>query len=283
MNFDAIKATVFGFVSAHIDLFKAAVLGIVEGMTEFLPISSTGHLLLMEHFLGFGDDDFGKSFAILIQLGAILALLSIYFGRLLRLAAGMFTQWAAARFVIGVLLAFLPAAVIGALAHGFIKERLFDVRVVCVMFILGGFVLLWVDRKNLQPRHHDATEFTLPMYLGIGFLQCVAMIPGVSRSGATIVGAMLFGADRRSAAEFSFWLAMPTMIGAFAYELYKSGADLSGANKTVIAVGFVMSFICGWIVVKTFLGYVSRHSFALFAWWRILVGTAGLFALFLSR
>lgn len=283
MNFDAIKASVLGFVTAHIELFKAAVLGIVEGLTEFVPVSSTGHLLLMEHFLGFGDDDFGKSFAILIQLGAILALLTIYFGRLLRLAMGMFTQWAAARFVIGVLLAFIPAAVIGALAHSFIKAKLFDVRVVCVMFILGGFVLLWVDRKNLQARFHDATEFTLPMYLGVGFIQCLAMVPGVSRSGATIVGAMLFGADRRSAAEFSFWLAMPTMIGAFAYELYKSGADFTGANKLVIAVGFVMSFICGWIVVKTFLGYVSRHSFALFAWWRIVIGTAGLFALFLSR
>ena len=283
MNFDAIKAGILGIVTAHLDLFKAAVLGIVEGLTEFLPISSTGHLLLMEHFLGFSDDDFGKSFAILIQLGAILALLSIYFGRLLRLATHMFTEWAAARFVIGVLLAFMPAAVIGALAHGFIKERLFDVRVVCVMFILGGFILLWVDRKNLQPRYHDATEFSLPMYLGIGFIQCLAMVPGVSRSGATIVGAMLFGADRRSAAEFSFWLAMPTMVGAFAYELYKSGADFTGGNKLVVAVGFVMSFICGWIVVKTFLGYVARHSFALFAWWRILVGTAGLFTLFLSR
>jgi undecaprenyl-diphosphatase len=283
MNLDAIKATILGVVSAHLDLFKAATLGIVEGLTEFLPVSSTGHLLLMEHFLGFGDDDFGKSFTILIQLGAILALLSIYFGRLLTLATRMFTEWAAARFVIGVLLAFLPAAVIGALAHGFIKEKLFDVRIVCVMFILGGFVLLWVDRKNLQPRHHDATEFSLPMYLAIGFFQCLAMVPGVSRSGATIVGAMLFGADRRSAAEFSFWLAMPTMIGAFAYELYKSRAEMTGGNTLLIAVGFIMSFICGWIVVKTFLGYVQRHSFALFAWWRILVGTAGLFALFLGR
>ena len=283
MNFDVIKATILGIVSAHLDLFKATVLGIVEGLTEFLPVSSTGHLLLMEHFLGFGDDDFGKSFTILIQLGAILALLSIYFGRLLTLATRMFTEWAAARFVIGVLLAFLPAAVIGALAHGFIKARLFDVRIVCVMFILGGFVLLWVDRKNLQPRYFDATAFSLPMYLAIGFFQTLAMVPGVSRSGATIVGAMLFGADRRSAAEFSFWLAMPTMIGAFAYELYKSRADMTGGNTLVIAVGFIASFICGWIVVKTFLGYVQRHSFAVFAWWRIVVGTAGLFALLLGR
>lgn len=283
MNFDAMMAALAGIITAHIDIVKALVLGIVEGLTEFLPVSSTGHLLLMEHFLGWGDDAFGKSFAILIQLGAILALLTIYFGRLWRLALGMFTSWAAARFVIGVLIAFLPAALVGAFAIGFIKSVLFNVWIVCTMFILGGLVLLWVDRKNLEARYHDATEFTLPMYLGIGIIQCVAMIPGVSRSGATIVGAMLLGADRRSAAEFSFWLAMPTMIGAFAWELYKSHADLGSGNKMVIAVGFAASFVCGWIVVKTFLRYVQRHSFALFAWWRIIVGVAGLAALALGH
>jgi undecaprenyl-diphosphatase len=280
MNFDAIKATVVSFVSAHLDLFKAAILGIVEGLTEFLPVSSTGHLLLMEHFLGWGDDSFGKSFAILIQLGAILALLTIYFGRIWALATSMFTQWAAARFVIGVLLAFLPAAVLGALFGSFVKARLFDVRIVCIMFIIGGFVLLWVDRMNLKPRHFEPTSFSLPMYFAIGVCQCVAMIPGVSRSGATIVGAMLFGADRRSAAEFSFWLAMPTMVGAFAYEAFKSRADLAHGNITMIAVGFIFSFIFGWIVVKTFLRYVQRHTFALFAWWRILLGSAGVYALY---
>jgi len=276
MNFDAIKAAVFGLTSAHLDLIKAAVLGVVEGLTEFLPVSSTGHLLLMEHFLGWGDDSFGKSFAILIQLGAILALLAIYFGRLWALSTSMFTQWAAARFVIGMLLAFLPAAVIGALAHGFIKEKLFDVRIVCMMFILGGFILLWVDRMNLRPRHFEATAFSLPMYFGIGVLQCLAMIPGVSRSGATIVGAMMFGADRRSAAEFSFWLAMPTMVGAFAYEAFKSRADLTSGNTMAIAVGFIFSFIFGWIGVKTFLRYVQRHTFAVFASWRIVIGSAGI-------
>lgn len=265
----------------HLDLIKAAVLGIVEGLTEYLPVSSTGHLLLMEQLFGWGDDSFGKSFAILIQLGAILALLTIYFGRLWGLAKAMFTQWEAARFIIGILLAFLPAAVIGALAYHIIKTYLFDVRIVCVSLVLGGFVLLWVDRLKLNVRYHDATTFTLPMYLGIGIIQCLSMVPGVSRAGATIVGAMLFGADRRSAAEFSFWLAMPTMVGAFAFELYKSRGELAGGNIAVIAVGFVFSFICGWIVVKTFLGYVQRHSFALFAWWRILVGGAGLIALYI--
>ena len=266
-----------------LDLFKALVLGIVEGLTEFLPVSSTGHILLVEHFFGFGDDTFGKSFAILIQLGAILALLSIYFYRLWSLFLGMFKKWEDQRFVIGVLLAFLPAAVIGALALGFIKSVLFDVWIVCVMFIVGGFVLLWIDRMNLKPRYSDAMKFSLPMYLGIGFFQCVSMIPGVSRSGATIVGAMLFGADRRSAAEFSFWLAMPTMVGAFALELYKSRADISSGSLLIIAVGFAASFVCGWIVVKTFLGYVQHHSFALFAWWRIVVGALGLIALMLGQ
>ena len=266
----------------HIDFIKAAVLGIVEGLTEYLPVSSTGHLLLIEHLFGWGDDAFGKSFAILIQLGAILALLSIYFGRLWALAKAMFTQWEAARFVIGVLLAFLPAAVVGALAYRVIKSYLFDVRVVCISLVIGGLILLWVDRMNLKARYYDATSFTLPMYLGIGIIQCISMIPGVSRAGATIVGAMLFGADRRSAAEFSFWLAMPTMVGAFAYEVFKSRGDLAvSGNLMVVAVGFIFSFIFGWIVVKTFLGYVQRHSFALFAWWRILVGGAGLFALYI--
>ena len=281
MILDAMSAPAMHLITAHIDLVKAAVLGMVEGFTEFLPVSSTGHLLLMEHVLGWGDDSFGKSFAVLIQLGAILALLTIYFGRLWALATHMFTQWAAARFVIGVLLAFLPAAIIGALAFQLIKTYLFDVRVVCISLIVGGFILLAVDRMNLKPRFHDSTEFPLWMYLGIGLFQCVSMIPGVSRAGATIVGALLFGSDRRAAAEFSFWLAMPTMVGAFAFEAYKSRADLlHSGDVTTIAVGFVFSFIFGWIVVKTFLGFVQRHSFAVFAWWRILLGSVGIYALY---
>jgi undecaprenyl-diphosphatase len=278
MTVQAIEAA--GLISSHIDLIKAAVLGFVEGLTEYLPVSSTGHLLLMERILGWGDDAFGKSFAILIQLGAILALLSIYFGRLWNLARNMFTQWAAARFVIGVLLAFLPAAVIGALAYHIIKTYLFDVRIVCVSLIIGGFVLLWVDRLDLKPRYHEATGFPLLNYFIIGICQCFSMIPGVSRAGATIVGAMLLGADRRSAAEFSFWLAMPTMVGAFAFEAFQDRHELAHANLTAIAVGFICSFIFGWIVVKTFLGYVQHHTFAVFAWWRIAVGAIGLFAIY---
>ena len=262
-----------------LDLIKAAFLGIVEGLTEFLPVSSTGHLLLVGHFLGFDDEAFGKSFDVLIQLGAILALLSIYFSRLWKLFLGMFNDPEAQRFIVGVLVAFFPAMVLGALAYGFIKSVLFNVWIVCTMLLLGGFVLLWIDRLDLKPRYHDATKFTLPMYLGIGVMQCLSMIPGVSRAGATIVGAMLFGADKRAATEFSFWLAMPTMVGAFAFEAYKSRAELVGGNMLLVAIGFAVSFVCGWFVVKTLLGYVSRHGFALFAWWRIVVGALGLIAL----
>jgi len=265
------------------DLIKAIFLGIVEGLTEFIPVSSTGHLLLVQRFFGFADDEFGKTFAILIQFGAILALLSIYFVRLWKLLTGFFVDAAARRFVYGVLLAFLPAAIVGALAHDFIKAVLFNEWLICFMLIVGGAVLLWIDILDLKPRYNDAQKFTLPMYFIIGLVQCVSMIPGVSRSGATIVGAMLLGADRRSAAEFSFWLAMPTMVGAFAYEAYKSKAELAHGNWTLIAVGFVCSFIFGWIVVKTFLRYVQRHSFSLFAWWRIIVGSFGLFAIYFWR
>jgi undecaprenyl-diphosphatase len=264
------------------DLFKAFVLGVVEGLTEFLPVSSTGHLLLVQHFFGFDDDDFGKTFAVLIQFGAILALLSIYFFRLWRLALGMFKDPAAQRFIIGILIAFLPAAVVGAIAHDFIKSVLFNVWIVCFTLIVGGAVLLWVDRMALDTRYHDATKFTLPMYFIIGLAQCVSMIPGVSRAGATIVSAMLLGADRRSSAEFSFWLAMPTMAGAFAYDLYKSHAHMTSGNTILVAFGFAVSFVCAWIVVKTFLGYVQQHGFGLFAWWRVIVGSLGLIALALG-
>ncbi|HVX92118.1 MAG TPA: undecaprenyl-diphosphate phosphatase [Xanthobacteraceae bacterium] len=265
-----------------LDLLKAAILGIVEGLTEFIPVSSTGHLLLVERLFGFADKDFGNTFAVLIQFGAILALLSIYFSRLWQLATGMFVDPVARRFVIGVLVAFLPAAVIGAAAHDIIKTVLFNPWIVCFTLILGGAVLLWVDQLDLKPRYHDVTKYSMPMYLGIGVCQCFAMIPGVSRSGATIVAAMFLGADKRSSAEFSFYLAMPTMAGAFAYDLYKNWAQMHGSDTIVIAVGFVTSFICGWIVVKTFLGYVSHHGFALFAWWRVVVGAIGLVGLALG-
>ncbi|QFU17558.1 undecaprenyl-diphosphate phosphatase [Microvirga thermotolerans] len=253
---------------------EALFLGLIEGLTEFLPVSSTGHLLLVGHFLGF--ESTGKTFEVLIQLGAILAILSVYFNRLWAIARALPYDPDARRFAIGVLIAFLPAALVGAALHGFIKEVLFDPWIVCMTLIAGGFVLLLVDAMPLSAGYGDATKFPLPMYLKIGALQCLAMIPGVSRSGATIVGAMLLGAEKRAAAEFSFYLAMPTMAGAFAYDLLKNYKILSANDASLIVVGFVAAFASALVVVKTFLGYISRHGFAPFAWWRILVGAAGL-------
>src|ERR1700722_14436543 len=220
------------------DLLKAIALGIVEGLTEFIPVSSSGHLLLVQRLFGFAQGDFGQTFAMLIRLDALLALLSIYSLRLWRLMARMCGDPGGRRFVIGVLVAFLPAPLIGALAHDFIKNALLNVWMVCFALIVGGAVLLWVDQLDLEPRHHEASGFSLPMYLLIGLAQCLALIPGVSRSGASIVAAMLLGADRRAAAEFSFWLAMPTMAGAFAYDLYRDHGPVSTDNLIFGALGF---------------------------------------------
>ncbi|MHB2166603.1 undecaprenyl-diphosphate phosphatase [Alsobacter sp. R-9] len=257
-------------------VLKAAILGVLEGFTEYLPVSSTGHLLLAQHFLGFGDDQFSKTFSVLIQFGSILALLLVYFRKLLGIALELPSNPQARIFVIGVLVAFLPAALIGVVLHGFIKDVLFNPLIVCIALIVGGFILMVVDDLPLKPRYDDATRFPLSMYLKIGVCQCLAMIPGVSRSGATIVGAMLMGADKRAAAEFSFFLAMPTMAGAFAYDLYKNYKVLDLNDAAAIVVGFIAAFVSGIFVVRWLLGYVSRHGFGLFAWWRIIVGSAGL-------
>lgn len=255
-------------------IIEALFLGLIEGLTEFLPVSSTGHLLLVGHFLGF--ESTAKTFEVLIQLGAILAILSVYFNKLWSIAKALPHDPDARRFVLGVLIAFLPAALIGAVMHGFIKEVLFNPWIVCVTLIAGGFVLLAIDSMPLRVTEKDATRFPLTMYLKIGFLQCLAMIPGVSRSGATIVGAMLLGASKRAAAEFSFFLAMPTMAGAFTYDLLKNYKVLSADDATIIVAGFLSAFVAALLVVKTLLDYVSRHGYAPFALWRIVVGAAGL-------
>lgn len=260
------------------ETWQVILLSLIEGLTEFIPVSSTGHVLLAGHFLGFCSP--GKTFEVLIQLGAILAILSVYFAKLLRLLIDLPSDSRTQKFVLGILIAFMPAAVIGALGHSFIKSVLFESpMLICVMLILGGFILLIVDRLALTPRYADVMDYPPSLAFKIGLCQCLAMVPGVSRSGATIVGALLLGTDKRSAAEFSFFLAMPTMAGAFAYDLYKnwSGIDVSDANS--IALGFVMAFITAVVVVRYLLDYVSRHGFALFAWWRILVGGVGLGAL----
>lgn len=259
-------------------IVEALLLGLLEGLTEFIPVSSTGHILLAGHFLGF--ESAGKAFEVLIQLGAILAILTVYFGRLWNLLIALPADARARRFVLGILIAFLPAAVIGAMAHGFIKAVLFETpMLICVMLILGGIILLWVDRWALKPRYTDVMDYPLGLCLKIGLFQCLAMIPGTSRSGATIVGALLMGTDKRSAAEFSFFLAMPTMAGAFAYDLYKNRDILSTDDLLLIGVGFVASFAVAVFVVRSLLDFVSKRGYALFGWWRLVVGTVGLAAL----
>ena len=254
--------------------FDATLLGFVEGLTEFIPVSSTGHLLLLGHALGFHSPS--NTFEVLIQLGAILAVVLVYAHRLIGIARALPHDPLARQFVVGVVIAFLPAALVGVLAHDFIKSVLFETpALVCTTLILGGIVLLLVDRHDIKPRYHDATRLSLSMYLTIGVFQTLALIPGVSRSGSTIVGAMLCGVDKRAAAEFSFFLAMPTMAGAFTYDLYKNRALLSFDDAALIGVGFVVAFFAALLVVRSLLSFVGRHGYGVFAWWRIVVGLAG--------
>jgi undecaprenyl-diphosphatase len=256
----------------------AALLGLLEGLTEFIPVSSTGHLLLAGHFLGFESK--GKTFEVVIQLGAILALTSVYATMVWRLVMRARHEDAARRAIASVFLAFLPAVGVGLLAHDFIKNVLFETpMLIAVMLILGGFVLLVIDRIAPIPQHHTALDLPFRKALIIGCCQCVAMIPGVSRSGATIVGALMLGVEKRAAAEFSFLLSLPTMGAAVAYDLYKNRDVLDFGAVWEIAVGFAVAFLTAVFVVKWVLNYVGRNGYSLFGWWRIIVGTAALAAL----
>lgn len=260
-------------------LASALLLGLVEGLTEFIPVSSTGHILLLGHFIGFHST--GKTFEVLIQLGAILAILTVYSSRLLKLAKALPSDPMAQRFTTGIVLAFLPAAVVGVIAHDFIKTVLFESpALICSTLVVGGVILLFIDRLSTKPKYTDAMSYPVWLCLAIGCCQTLAMIPGVSRSGATIAGALLLGTDKRSAAEFSFFLAMPTMAGAFAYDLYKNRDVLSFDDAAVISVGFIAALIAGIFVVRGLLDFVSKHGFAPFAWWRIVVGLAGFAGLY---
>lgn len=260
--------------------WQVVLLGLIEGLTEFIPVSSTGHVILAGHFLGF--DSPGKTFEILIQLGAILAILSVYFARLWQLAMSLPSSEEARRFVLSILLAFVPAMILGAAFNEVIDVMLNTPLLICVSLIVGGIILLVVDKMALSPTIARVEDIPLWMAFKIGVCQCLAMIPGVSRSGATIVGAMLMGTDKRTAAEFSFFLAMPTMAGAFAFKLWKSWNVLTGDDAFAIALGFVVAFISAVIVVKKLLDYVSNYGFGLFGWWRIIVGTAGLIGLLVT-
>jgi undecaprenyl-diphosphatase len=276
-------------------LIKAAVMGIVEGLTEFLPISSTGHLILTGSLLGGFGDDRGKVFDIAIQTGAIFAVILVYWQRLQSTVAGLGSDPKARRFALNVLIGFMPAAVLGLAFGKIIKEHLFTPVVVASTFILGGFIIIWAERLAARARP-AVTKVDIPWgsaqaparanairvatvddmspldALKVGFVQCFAMIPGTSRSGSTIIGGMLLGLSRQAATDFSFFLAIPTLIGAGAYSLWKARALLSIADLPLFLVGLVFSFIFAWLCVRWLLRYVATHTFVPFAWYRIAFG-----------
>ncbi|WP_198970891.1 undecaprenyl-diphosphate phosphatase [Xylophilus sp. ASV27] len=253
-------------------LAKAAVMGVVEGLTEFLPISSTGHLILAGSLLGF-DDAKAKVFDIAIQTGAIFAVILVYWQKIRATLVALPTQRQARRFTLNVLIGFLPAVLLGLLFGRLIKEHLFTPAVVATTFILGGFVILWAERRQQRSVRVQAVEDMTPLdALKVGLVQCLAMVPGTSRSGATIIGGMLLGLSRKAATDFSFFLAIPTLIGAGVYSLYKERALLSMADLPMFAVGLVFSFASAWLCVRWLLRYISTHSFTPFAWYRIAFG-----------
>ena len=253
------------------DSLNAVILGIVEGVTEFLPVSSTGHLILAAQLLKF-DADLGKLFDVVIQLGAILAIVVLYWRKFLAVAAGLPTQRNAQHFVRNVLLAFLPCVFIGAVAHDYIKQVLFNPTVVATALVVGGILILVIEKLKPAPTVFSTEEMSWRTALAIGFIQCLAMIPGVSRSGASIMGALLLKVERKAAAEFSFFLAVPTMFAATLYDLYKGRHEISMDGAQLIAIGFVVSFIVALVVVRWLIGFISRHGFMPFAYYRILVG-----------
>lgn len=253
-------------------LAKAAIMGIVEGLTEFLPISSTGHLILAGTLLGFHDEK-AKVFDIAIQTGAILAVILVYWQKIRSTIAALPSQPAARQFAANVAIAFLPAVVFGLLLGKMIQENLFRPGFVATTFIIGGFIILWAERRQQTVvRVQEADDMSWKDALKLGLVQCIALLPGTSRSGATIIGGMLLGLSRKAATDFSFYLAIPTLIGAGVYSLYKERAQLSAGDLPMFGVGLLFSFISAWLCVRWLLRYISSHSFTPFAWYRIAFG-----------
>ena len=256
-------------------LIKAAIMGVVEGLTEFLPISSTGHLILAGSLLGF-DDAKAKVFDIAIQTGAIFAVILVYWQKIKGTVVALPTQRQAQQLAVNVVIAFTPAVVLGLLFGKAIKAHLFTPTVVASTFIIGGFIILWAEarqaRAETAPRILDADDMTWTDALKVGLVQCFAMIPGTSRSGATIIGGMLLGLSRKAATDFSFYLAIPTLIGAGAYSLYKERALLSWADAPMFGVGLLFAFLSAWLCIRWLLRYIATHSFVGFAYYRIAFG-----------
>ncbi|MEY2840273.1 MAG: hypothetical protein RJB60_2572 [Pseudomonadota bacterium] len=262
----------------HLLFIKAAVMGVVEGLTEFLPISSTGHLILAGSLLGFGQDvgaDKAKVFDIAIQTGAIFAVVLVYWQRLLSTVKGLSSEPQAQRFAINVIVGFLPAVVLGLAFGKAIKAHLFTPTVVATTFILGGFIILWAEKRaaTAGPARVATVDDMGPLdALKVGLLQCLALVPGTSRSGASIIGGMFLGLSRQAATEFSFFLGIPTLIGAGLYSLYKARDLLTMGDLPLFLTGLVMAFVSAWVCVRWLLRYVSTHNFNAFAWYRIAFG-----------
>ncbi|OYT93715.1 MAG: undecaprenyl-diphosphatase [Burkholderiales bacterium PBB3] len=273
-------------------LIKAAIMGVVEGLTEFLPISSTGHLILAGALLGF-DDEKAKVFDIAIQTGAIFAVVLVYWQKIRDTVLALPSQRQAQQFALNVLIAFVPAVVLGLLFGKAIKAHLFTPAVVATTFIVGGFIILWAEKRQARDRYvvtsnegnvletirvdgsvrvESADDMTWQDALKVGLVQCLAMVPGTSRSGATIIGGMLLGLSRKAATDFSFFLAIPTLIGAGVYSLYKERALLSLADVPLFGVGLVFSFLSAWVCVRWLLKFIATHSFVGFAYYRIAFG-----------
>ncbi len=256
-------------------LLKAAIMGVVEGLTEFLPISSTGHLILAGALLGFHGEK-AKVFDIAIQTGAIFAVILVYWERIKSTVIELPTERRAQKFALNVIVGFLPAVVLALIFGKFIKTHLFTPYVVATTFILGGFIILWAEKRSASgagvARVNSVDDMTVMDALKVGLVQCLAMIPGTSRSGATIIGGMFLGLSRKTATDFSFFLAIPTLIGAGVYSLYKERALLSAADIPLFAVGLIFSFISAWLCVRWLLKYISSNSFVPFAYYRIIFG-----------
>lgn len=252
-------------------LLQAIFLGFVEGITEFLPVSSTGHLILLVDILKFSGPP-GKIFEVIIQLGSILAVCWLFRKRLWHVAITAHKEKSSQRFILLLLIAFLPALIVGALAHDFIKEVLFSPKVVAVMLVVGGIIILIAEKFKPEPRFHAVEDIGWKQAVVIGFMQVLAMIPGTSRSAATIIGGLFLGFDRKLAAEFSFFLAIPTMVAASAYDLFKNRDLISGHDLGIIAAGFITAFIVALFTVRMLLAWLSKHGFVPFAYYRIIVG-----------
>ena len=253
------------------DLILAILLGIIEGLTEFLPISSTAHQILAADMMGFRVAGW-DAFVVMIQLGAILAIVVLYFGKLWNVLVTLPTDPKSRLFAAGIIVAFLPAVALGVLFHSVIKELLFAPLPIAIALIAGGVIIIAVERNLPRVKYTESDALPLGVCLKIGILQCLAMIPGTSRSGATIIGALLLGVERRAAAEFSFFLAIPTMLGAFVYDLYKNWSIFTPDSAALIGVGSLAAFLAALVVVRWALGFIARHGFTPFAWYRIALG-----------